>query len=191
MSGPVEIVLIIAAVCYVMVRRLLGEPAEAKRMLILPAVLSLVGVSNVSGHHTGVASVVFLVATGGISVLLGVLRGVSIRLSNRDGLVFMRYTWVTVALWVLNIVVKIAANVTLGAVDPHVSDAAGNSLLLTVGLGMLAEGIVVLGRAVRTDSRVVWTVGKDGQPHTSSPLLDSLQQRFAPSQSHSQSHSQS
>ncbi|MEV0260295.1 DUF1453 domain-containing protein [Streptomyces sp. NPDC050617] len=158
---------------------MIGEPAEAKRMLILPAVLSLVGVSNLSGGHLDAGAVVFLVATGGLSVLLGVLRGVSIRLSNRDGLVFMRYTWVTVALWVLNIVAKIGANLLLGAVDPHMSGVTSDSLLLTIGIGMLAEGLMVLGRAVRTDSRVVWTAGKDGQPHTSSALIDSLQERFA------------
>ncbi|MFE7116591.1 DUF1453 domain-containing protein [Streptomyces sp. NPDC057654] len=158
---------------------MIGEPAEAKRMLILPAVLSLVGLSNLSGGHLDVDAVVFLVGTGALSVLLGVLRGVSIRLSNRDGLVFMRYTWVTVALWVLNIVAKIGANLLLGAIDPHMSGVASDSLLLTIGIGMLAEGLMVLGRAVRTDSRVVWTAGKDGQPHTSSALLDSLQERFA------------
>jgi len=37
MSNPIDIIAILAAVGYVMARRLIGEPALAKRMLILPA----------------------------------------------------------------------------------------------------------------------------------------------------------
>ena len=40
-SGPVEIILIIAAIGYVLTRRLIGEPAEVRRMLLVPVVLWL------------------------------------------------------------------------------------------------------------------------------------------------------
>jgi hypothetical protein len=50
MSGPVETVFILAAVGYVLARRVIGEPAQAKRMLILPIVLNLIGLSDVSGQ---------------------------------------------------------------------------------------------------------------------------------------------
>jgi hypothetical protein len=43
MSGPLEIVVILAVVGYLLARRVIGEPAQAKRMLILPVVLSLIG----------------------------------------------------------------------------------------------------------------------------------------------------
>ncbi len=92
MSGPVEIVLILAAVGYLLARRVIGEPAEAKRMLILPVVLSLIGLSDVSGQVKTPLSLLFLVATAAISVLLGALRGVSVRVSQREGLAFLRYT---------------------------------------------------------------------------------------------------
>jgi hypothetical protein len=179
MSGPIEIILVIGVVCYILIRRLLGEPAEGKRMLLLPAVLVVVGVLNVTKLTQTPLSVVFLVATTAISMVLGLLRGVSIRLFPRDGLVFMRYTGVTVALLVLNLALKFGANILLRVVDPHDVASVGSGLYLTLGASMLCEGVVVLFKAVRTDGRILWAKGKKGQAHTMSPFLDSLQGRMS------------
>ena len=171
MSGPVEVVLILAAVGYLLVRRVMGEPAQAKRMLILPAVLSLIGLSDVSGEVKAPLSLVFLVATAAISVVLGALRGASVRISQRDGLAFVRYTGLTVVLWVVNLAVKFGANLVLGAIDPKDAGAVSNSLLLTLGLGILAEGLVVLYRALRSGHPVMWAQGQDGNPHQMFPIV--------------------
>lgn len=177
MSTPVEIVLVIGAVLYVLARRMSGEPAQARRMLVLPVVLVAVGLSDLKGATLTGSSATFLVVTVAISILLGVLRGASVRLSDRDGIVFMRYTWVTVALWVVNLAVKFGANIALGAIDPQAGATAGDSLLCTLGIGMLCEGGVVLLRALRTGSRVVWTHDAgDGRRRVSSPL-DRLRDR--------------
>lgn len=178
MSGPVEIVLIVAAIGYLMVRRLIGEPAQAKQMLILPAVLSVVGLSTLSGEVKTPASMVFLVGTAAISVVLGVLRGMSVRISRRDGTAFVRYTALTVALWVANIVVKIGVNVALDAFAPQDAGGVSNSMMLTIGVGILAEGLVVLYRALRAGHQVVWTQGRDGAPAQTSPLLDNIQRNL-------------
>ncbi|MFJ8914211.1 DUF1453 domain-containing protein [Amycolatopsis sp. NPDC102389] len=178
MSGPVEIVLIVAAVAYLMVRRMIGEPAQAKQMLILPTVLSVVGLTTLSGEVKTPASMAFLVGTAAISVVLGILRGASVRISRRDGNTFVRYTAVTVGLWVANIVVKIGVNVALDAFDPKDSGGVANSLLLTLGVGILAEGLVVLYRALRAGHQVMWTQGGDGEPGQTSPLLDNIQRNL-------------
>jgi hypothetical protein len=123
-------------------------------------------------------SLLFLVATAAISVLLGALRGVSVRVSQREGLAFLRYTGVTVVLWVVTLAIKFGANLTLGAIDPKDTAAVGNTLLLTLGLGILAEGFVVLYRALRNDHRVMWAQGQDGAPHRMSPFLDNLRRNM-------------
>jgi hypothetical protein len=174
MSGPLEIVLILAAICFVMVRRLMGEPAQAKRMLVLPAVLAVIGLSDVEGQLKTPMATVFLVATVAISVVIGALRGASVRISPRDGVAFVRYTWVTVVLWIVNLGIKLGADVVLKAVDPKDAGAMTNSLLLTLGLGLLMEGVVVLYRALRADHQVMWTQGKNGGPRQMSPMLDNL-----------------
>jgi hypothetical protein len=178
MSDPVEVIVILAAVGYVLARRMIGEPVQAKRMLVLPAVLSLIGMSDVSGHVKSPVSLLFLVATAAISVALGALRGVSVRISRRDGLAFVRYTGFTVVLWVVNLAIKFGANLVLGGIDRTDAGAVGNSLLLTLGLGILAEGLVVLYRALRADHPVMWTQSRDSAPHQMSPFLDNLRRNL-------------
>jgi hypothetical protein len=177
-SGPVEIILVVAVVCYILIRRLIGEPAEGKRMLLLPAILTVVGVVDITKLAQTLVSVAFLVASAVFSMVLGLLRGRSIRLFPQDGLVFMRYNWVTVMLWVLNLAVKFGANIILRVTDPHDVASVSSGLYLTLGAGMLCEGVVVLVKALRTDGRIMWAKGKKGQPHTMSPFLDALQGRI-------------
>jgi hypothetical protein len=174
-----EVLLIIAAVCYVMFRRVIGEPAQAKRMLVLPAILVAMGLSDVSGAEHNAAAMTFLIATAAISIAFGALRGRSTRLSEQDGIAYVHYTATTIVLWLLSLAVKFGLNFAFQTADPHAATAAGNSLLLTLGAGMLVEGAITLNRAVHTTSRVIWSKGKDGQPHTTSPVLDNLQARRA------------
>lgn len=176
MNGSVQIVLIIAAIGYVLLRRFMGEPAQAKRMLILPAVLIVIGLTNL--HGIAGSAILGLVATALLSIGLGALRGVSIKVYRQDGVVFLRYTWVTLVLWVLNVAVKFGATLLLGVFDKDAATALGNTTMLTIGLGMLVEGVVALAKALRGGHQVIWEKGKDGAPHRTSPFLDSLQERI-------------
>jgi hypothetical protein len=178
MSGPMEIVLIVAAIGYLLVRRMTGEPAQAKRMLILPAVLSVIGLNDVSGQVKSPLSLAFLTGTAAVSILLGVLRGTSVHISHRDGVAFVRYTGVTVLLWVLNVAFKLGANLALHTLSPKDAGVAGNSLLFTLGVGIVAEGLVILYRALRSDHRVMWSQSQNGAPHQMSPFLDNLRRNL-------------
>jgi hypothetical protein len=154
MSGPLEVVLIIAAVGYVLFRRLAGEPAQLKRMLVLPAVLAVIGVSDLHVAGQTPTSIAFLIGTTVLSLLLGALRGVSVRVEARNGVVFIRYTVTTVVLWVANLAIKFGGSFLLGAVDPAAAHAASTGLLFTLGAGMVAEGLVVLAKTSRVDGRL-------------------------------------
>ncbi|GHF53072.1 hypothetical protein GCM10017566_28070 [Amycolatopsis bartoniae] len=169
--------LVIAVIAYVLIRRLAGEPAQAKRMLVIPAILVIVGLKDLHGV-TG-AALAYLVVTGLVTVVLGALRGASIRLFQREGVVFMRYTAVTLGLWVLNIAVKFGSSFLMHVLDPAAATAAGNTLMLSLGLGVLVEGLVVLAKAVRGEGRILWEKGRDGGPHRSAQWLDDLQRRYS------------
>lgn len=175
MSGAIEIVLILALIGYMLVRRLMGEAAQAKRMLILPAVFFVVGLTQSSGLLHSPAALVFTLVTCALSVVLGALRGASVRISDRGGIAFVRYTWVTIVLWVANLAVKFGANFAFQQIDPHAA-AIGNSMFLSLGVGMLVEGLIVVARALRSDSQVIWAKGDSGAPHTRSALLDNLRE---------------
>ncbi|MEU5262479.1 DUF1453 domain-containing protein [Amycolatopsis sp. NPDC021455] len=165
LSGPVQIVVIIAAIGYVLVRRLLGEPVQAKRMLVLPAVLCLVGFAHLTEVPQTATSVVFLIVTAGAGAAIGLGRGLTVEVSERDGVAFLRYTALTVGLWVVNIAVKFGGGFLLDAIDPAAEKASSSGLMLTLGIGILVEGLVVLAKAARSGSHVDWTI-------RSSPVAD-------------------
>jgi hypothetical protein len=178
MSGSVEVVLIVAVVIYMLVTRLIGQPAQAKRMLILPAVLAVIGLTDLSGGLKSPMSMLFLVGTVAISALIGAARGASVRISRRNGLAFVRYTGWTVALWVLNLVVKFGANFVLSSIDAKDAAGVSSSLLFTLGTGMLVEGLVVLYRALRADHPVSWSASRDGGQVQPSPFLDNVRRNI-------------
>jgi hypothetical protein len=176
-SGPIEIIVIIAAIGYVLARRLIGEPAEGKRMLLIPAILTVVGVVDLAQVSQSPVSIGFLVGAAVVSAAIGLLRGASVRVFERDGIVFMRYRVTTVVLWAVNFAIRFGASFVLGMIDPKAAHATSSGLLLTLGIGMLVEGLGVLSKAVRLNGRIVWEKGKDGAPHTTSTFIDGLQHR--------------
>ncbi|MFD2419643.1 DUF1453 domain-containing protein [Amycolatopsis pigmentata] len=177
MSGPLEIVLIIAAVGYVLARRLLGEPVDARRTLLLPAVLTGVGFTDLTKVAQSPVSIGFLVGTTVISLVLGLLRGASIRVFEKDGVVHLRYTVTTLVLWAANLVVKFGAGFALGLADPKAEHAASSGLMLTLGAGLLVEGLAVMSKAMRTNGRMTGAMGRGGQAVALSPLLDGFRDR--------------
>ncbi|MFD4671499.1 DUF1453 domain-containing protein [Lentzea sp. NPDC058450] len=167
MNATAEIVLIAAAIIYVMARRLMGEPAVGKRLLLLPVILGLIGLTQTTPNGLG-----FLLVSVVLSVAFGVLRGLTIRTYEQNGIVMLRYTAMTVVLWVASIAARFAVGFALAP-----SGAQGNGLMLVVGAGLLAEGLVVMSKAVRHGGQVVWAKGRAGAPHRTSALLDSWQEK--------------
>jgi hypothetical protein len=174
MGATIQIVLIAAAIIYVMARRIMGEPAVGKRLLVLPAVLGVIGLAQTSVHS--VTALVFLLASVALSAVLGLLRGLTIRTYEQNGIVMLRYTAVTIGLWVASIAARLGAGFLMNQIDPSAAQA-GNGLMLVVGAGLLAEGLVVMTKAVRVRGQVVWSKGRRGAPHRTSPFLDSWQQK--------------
>lgn len=177
MSTPIEILLVVALVGYMLIRRLMGEPAQAKRMLVLPAVLTVVGLSSAQSVLHDPTQLGFLAVTTLVGIAIGALRGASVKVFVRDGIVNMRYTWITIVLWVVNIAAKLGGNFLLSSIDPHAD--GGNTLMLTLGAGLLMEGVVVLGKAMRTGGQVIWQQGRNGGPHRTSSFLDEMQSRVS------------
>ncbi|MCU1682753.1 MAG: hypothetical protein JWQ81_3492 [Amycolatopsis sp.] len=61
-----EVLFIIAAVGFVLIRRMMGEQAEAKRMLVLPAILTVIGLGNSGDVLHSPMALVFLLVTGAV-----------------------------------------------------------------------------------------------------------------------------
>ncbi|MHA3702988.1 DUF1453 domain-containing protein [Jatrophihabitans sp. YIM 134969] len=174
----VTVLLIVVGVAYVLVRRVVGDIVQVKSLLVLPVVLTAVGGSQVGDlGPLDLASVVFLVAGGALSVVIGAVRGTTVHLGERRGELWMRYCASTVALWVVNIVAKIALVPVEVAVTHGSVASATHTMLLSVGLGILVESAVVLLRAMHRDGTVVWSKGDEGRAHTPSPAFDAARER--------------
>ena len=61
-------------------------------------------------------------------------------------------------------------------VSPGAEGTADHAILLSIGLGVLAESAVVLLRAMRTDGEIVWASGRDGAPHTVNPAFEKVRE---------------
>src|SRR5438034_442864 len=97
-----QILIGVAVVVYLFGRRLAGEPLKARRLLILPAVVTIWGASQLTGglHAADVATIAVAVV---VSLVLGAVRGATIRVFVRDGHLWQRYTFVTIGVWLLSI----------------------------------------------------------------------------------------
>lgn len=150
--SPVTILVGVVAVGYVLWSRLRGQPLNARRLLVLPVVLTVVGVADLTGSSAPRLSgtdVGFLAAGVAISVLLGVARGATIELYPNGGELWRRYRPVTVVLWVTLVAVKF---VLAGIAFVAGASAGGGThgLLLSLGASLIAEAVVVGPRALST-----------------------------------------
>ena len=150
--SPLTIVIALAAVAYVLWGRTQGRPLKVRRMVLLPAVLVIIGITDLTGSsasHLNSKDIAFLVASVAISAVLGAARGATIELYPQGGELWQRYKRNTVLLWILLIASKL---VLAGAASSAGASAGGgtNSLLLSLGVSLLAEAAIVGPRALST-----------------------------------------
>ncbi len=141
-----------ALVVWVIVRQFAGRWVPARRSLLLPLVLVVVGVGQ-AGHvgWTALAAVVV-----GADVLLtaglGAVRGAAIRLTLRDGYLYQRGGWLSVGLWLLTIGGRLAV------AAPFLHTSAGPALEATLALSFgisLAAQYAVFNARVARDGRPI------------------------------------
>jgi hypothetical protein len=157
MADPFQIALAVLAIGYILARRLAGQPAAVRRMIVLPIVLSVIGLSSLHEPLSRPTGITALVAVCVLSGVLGLARGLTVRISEQNRVAVLRYTPLTVALWILTVLVKFGADLILTGTSTSAASAASQGLLLSLGIGMLLEGAVVLARAMRVGATVSWS----------------------------------
>jgi hypothetical protein len=152
-----SILIYVALIGYIGYRRVQGEPVKASRQLFaLPVVLVVLGYFDVA--HGGMKSIAITltVIAGAAAFGLGILRGRADKLSDRNGSPFMQWGKVSLLLFAGNIAVKLVLDL-IGLAAGSTGSAVGKSLLLTFGLTLLGEAIVIWTR----------TQGATGAEHAS------------------------
>ena len=143
-----QIVLIVAVVALVVGKRMTGRPVDARRSVVLPGVLAVYGMVVLHKHGTALTHTdqFWLAVQGAVSIAIGVVRGCTIRLYERDGYVWARYRPITLLLWGGSIAARFALEAA--AVASGADKAAMTaSVMLMFGLSLAAESLIVLPRA--------------------------------------------
>jgi hypothetical protein len=140
-------VLLYAGLLVLMVyRRLQGRPVgTTKQLFVLPVIITVLGFEDFSHAKLSTIDIVVGVAGCGLSLLLGALRGTQNKLSQRNGTPWVQWGTVSVAIFAINVLAKLALDVAGVALGGSTTGVMA-SLLLAVGLMLAGEAVVVWAR---------------------------------------------
>ncbi|MGW2375259.1 DUF1453 domain-containing protein [Kitasatospora sp. NPDC001683] len=146
MNNWVHVALIAAVVVVVVVRRLRGEPLNPRDLLVPPVVLTGLGLWALSQHHgLGAGDYVWIGAGAVLGTAFGVARGATIRVYEREGVLWQRYTgWTFLA---AAISLALMAGFAMLA-EHHGLASDARPVQLSIGVGFLGEALVVGYRAL-------------------------------------------
>ncbi|MFD8498374.1 DUF1453 domain-containing protein [Amycolatopsis sp. NPDC059657] len=142
-----SIAAIVVVVIVVIVKRLIGEPLNARDLVIPPLVLIGIGVWSLRKIELTGLDIAWLAGGSALGLGMGALRGTTLRLFAKDGVLWQRYTGWTFGVWVLSIAVNGGFGFLAVAGGMH-TDA--RPMPLSIGISLLGEMVVVGLRALRT-----------------------------------------
>jgi hypothetical protein len=140
------VILAVAVLVLVLVaRRFAGQPLRS-RPLVLPLAITGYGLFQLRTMHFGVVDLTFLAIEVVFSVGVGAIRGLTTQLYERAGQLWQRYRWTTLLAWLALIGVRIGLGFAGRAAGV---DIVTSSILLVLGLSLVAEALVVQQRVQR------------------------------------------
>jgi hypothetical protein len=154
-----EILVVIGIIGFVIYQQLAGQLLQGRRLIVLPAVVTIVGFINLRGHHMGPADIAWLTVGAAGSLVIGLAFGLITRLESRDGVLWGKLPLRGLWLWVALVVWRVLIMVLAARTDAHVA-ASVTPLLFTLGLNRLGQAAVIGLRAVRAG--IPFAPEKDG-----------------------------
>ncbi|MFE5582805.1 DUF1453 domain-containing protein [Kitasatospora sp. NPDC056531] len=146
MNNWVRVGLIAAVVVVVLVRRLRGEPLNARDLFGPPVVLTGLGLWALAQHHgLGPRDYVWVGVGVALGTAFGAVRGATIRVYEREGVLWQRYTGWTFLVAAISLAVM-AGFAALAEHNGLAPDA--RPVQLSIGVGFLGEALVVGHRAL-------------------------------------------
>jgi hypothetical protein len=139
-----NILIYVVLIGYILFKRVQGQPVKAGRSLfVLPVLLVVLGIGDVTQGATVKPLEITLTVIGAtIAFGLGLLRGRADKLSDRNGYRFVQWGAASLILFAGNIAAKLMLDL-IGLAAGSSGSVVGKSLLLTFGLTLLGEAIVI------------------------------------------------
>lgn len=138
---------VIGILIYVIARQLLGSALSGKRAVVLPVVLSVIGVVEISGSHPGATDIVLLVVSAAFAIAVGLGLGAMTRLERRDGYLWAQLPKSGLWLWGGLLAGRLLISGIGDVTGAHVA-AGTTAILLMLGLNRAAQALVVVPRAI-------------------------------------------
>ncbi len=137
----------LALIVFILAKKVKGQPiGTPKKLFALPVVVTVIGYGDLTQGTMKPAEITLTVVGAALSLGLGLLRGRTDKLSVRNGYVFVRWGAASLSLFLASLVAKLALDLVGFAAGGGFS-AAGKSLVLTFGLTLLAEAVVIWMRS--------------------------------------------
>ena len=147
MSG-LEILAAIGIIGFVIYQQVAGQKIQGRRLIVLPAVLTIVGFLGLHGAgHLQTADYVWLTVGAIGSLLIGLAFGAITRLGSRDGVLWAKLPLRGLWLWAALIAWRALIMVIAARAGAHVA-ASTTPLLFTLGLNRLGQNAVIASRAM-------------------------------------------
>jgi hypothetical protein len=155
-----DIAVIIGVIGFVIFQQVAGQKVRGKRLVLLPAVLTIVGFVDLhDARNLHTADYVWLAAGAAGALVIGLAFGVITRLSSRDGVLWAQLPLRGLWLWVALIAWRGLVMVLAARTGAHVA-ASTTPLLFTLGLNRLGQAAVIVPRAML--SGIPFAPEKDG-----------------------------
>ncbi|HET9168019.1 MAG TPA: hypothetical protein VFN97_01245 [Actinospica sp.] len=149
MSG-LEILAVVAIVGWIIFRQFRGEPLRGKRAVLLPAILTVIGFTDLHGHgssHLATADIVAITIGTAGSALIGLGFGAITRLEDRGGYLWAQLPVYGLWLWLALFAWRGVSYVIADGMHAHVA-ASSATLLFGLGVNRLAQAAVIVPRAM-------------------------------------------
>lgn len=149
MSGLVGIAVLAAALVYAVVTQVRGQSLQAKRLILLPAILIVIGLSGLSGTANVTAtSVGFITASAVLAAVIGMAQGAMTRLQSRNGRLWGQLPARGLWLWLALIASRVLI-VALAHAAGAEAAASLDAVIVALGVNRLAQAGVIASRAAR------------------------------------------
>jgi hypothetical protein len=159
--SPLTALVAIGIVVYVIGQQVVGDSVSGKRLVVLPLVLTVIGILDLSGtnSHPHATDIVLLTVSAVIAIAIGLGLGAMTRLERRDGHLWAQLP--TRGLWLWGGLI-ISRLLIIGIGDAtHAHLATGTTaILLMLGLNRAAQAVVVAPRAI--SAGIPFAPEKDG-----------------------------
>ena len=156
-----EILVVIGVVGFVIYQQVAGQAVRGRRLIVLPAVLTVVGFIDLhNAKHIDTADIVWLTVGAIGSLLIGLAFGAITRLRERDGGLWAQLPLRGLWLWAGLIAWRVLIMVLAHKSGAHVA-ASATPLLFTLGLNRLGQAAVIATRAMAAG--IPFAPEKDGR----------------------------